>query len=60
MNHLVTHARSVAPVRPSREAGFTLIEMLISITIGLGILAGLVAFWQPTPAIPRQTTERPN
>ena len=42
MNQLVTPARSVAPARPSREGGFTLIEMLISITIGLGILAGLV------------------
>lgn len=28
--------------RPAAAAGFTLIEMLISITIGLGILAGLV------------------
>ena len=28
--------------RPLRQAGFTLIEMMISITIGLGILAGLV------------------
>ena len=28
--------------RPVSQAGFTLIEMLISITIGLGILAGLV------------------
>ncbi len=28
--------------RPGRPAGFTLIEMMISITIGLGILAGLV------------------
>ena len=28
--------------RPTRESGFTLIEMMISITIGLGILAGLV------------------
>ena len=29
-------------LRPARVAGFTLIEMMISITIGLGILAGLV------------------
>lgn len=30
------------PVRPVKQCGFTLIEMMISITIGLGILAGLV------------------
>ena len=29
-------------VRSSRQSGFTLIEMMIAITIGLGILAGLV------------------
>ena len=34
-------ARTLA-TRPARAAGFTLIEMMISITIGLGILAGLV------------------
>ena len=37
---------SVAPskvfLRPNMQAGFTLIEMMIAITIGLGILAGLV------------------
>ena len=27
---------------PARQAGFTLIEMMISVTIGLGLLAGLV------------------
>jgi type IV pilus assembly protein PilW len=31
-----------APLRPGKQAGFTLIEMMVSITIGLGILAGLV------------------
>jgi len=35
----LTHAR---PMRSGKQAGFTLIEMMISITIGLGILAGLV------------------
>jgi len=30
------------PLRSDKQAGFTLIEMMISITIGLGILAGLV------------------
>jgi len=30
------------PPRPQRQSGFTLIEMMISITIGLAILAGLV------------------
>lgn len=33
---------STLPLRPGKEAGFTLIEMMIAITIGLGILAGLV------------------
>ena len=33
---------SAPSVRAARESGFTLIEMMISITIGLGILAGLV------------------
>ena len=31
-----------APLQPGKQAGFTLIEMMISITIGLGLLAGLV------------------
>lgn len=30
------------PWHPGRQSGFTLIEMMIAITIGLGILAGLV------------------
>lgn len=30
------------PWHPGRQTGFTLIEMMISLTIGLGILAGLV------------------
>ena len=34
-------SRSLAR-NPARQAGFTLIEMMISITIGLGLLAGLV------------------
>ena len=33
---------AMVTTRPGRTAGFTLIEMMISITIGLGILAGLV------------------
>ena len=42
---LTLTSRSSIPVRgpvQDRQRGFTLIEMLISITIGLGILAGLV------------------
>ena len=34
--------QSPQPVRRTRQGGFTLIEMMISITIGLAILAGLV------------------
>jgi type IV pilus assembly protein PilW len=36
------HCESVVSGKQLRQRGFTLIEMLISITIGLGILAGLV------------------
>jgi type IV pilus assembly protein PilW len=40
-NALTKHSRRM-PSLPVRASGFTLIEMMISITIGLGILAGLV------------------
>lgn len=33
---------SATRLQPGKQAGFTLIEMMIAITIGLGILAGLV------------------
>jgi len=36
------HCKSAVSGKRFRQRGFTLIEMLISITIGLGILAGLV------------------
>ncbi len=42
MNNTPLTHRVSAPPRPARESGFTLIEMMISVTIGLGILAGLV------------------
>ena len=42
MNSNTPQWKSARPVSGSRESGFTLIEMMISITIGLGILAGLV------------------
>jgi type IV pilus assembly protein PilW len=42
MHTLKSHPVSRAPSRPGQQAGFTLIEMMIAITIGLGILAGLV------------------
>lgn len=41
--HPVTAARRLRP-----ESGFTIIEMMISITIGLGILAGLVGVLSST------------
>ena len=42
MNNTPFTRRVGAPVRLARMGGFTLIEMMISVTIGLGILAGLV------------------
>ena len=33
---------SFSPARRGRESGFSLIELMISVTIGLGILAGLI------------------
>lgn len=42
MNLTVSHPHAVSAVSRGRQCGFTLIEMLIAITIGLGILAGLV------------------
>ena len=42
MNCSTSPLKSAPPVSRGRESGFTLIEMMIAITIGLGILAGLV------------------
>lgn len=42
MNSHITFAAHPRPAARCVQSGFTLIEMLISITIGLGILAGLV------------------
>ena len=42
MNTPITAFSRKASLRLGRASGFTLIEMMISITIGLGILAGLV------------------
>ena len=42
MNNSTSPFRSAWPVGRGRDSGFTLIEMMIAITIGLGILAGLV------------------
>jgi type IV pilus assembly protein PilW len=42
MNRFISASGRKVFVRASRQAGFTLIEMMIAITIGLGILAGLV------------------
>src|SRR5690606_11862646 len=43
MNHPAVIPRMyVRKARPARVGGFSLIELLISVTIGLGILAGLV------------------
>lgn len=42
MNMLVSVSPHKVFLRPNRQAGFTLIEMMIAIAIGLGILAGLV------------------
>jgi type IV pilus assembly protein PilW len=42
MNKLMSDSLHPGAVAPRRETGFTLIEMMISITIGLGILGGLV------------------
>lgn len=40
--HLLRHARRPHFAHLVKQAGFTLIEMMIAVTIGLGILAGLV------------------
>ena len=42
MNCNTSISKSARPVGGGCESGFTLIEMMIAITIGLGILAGLV------------------
>ena len=42
MNLSPSHSRRALAGASSRTAGFTLIELMISVTIGLGILAGLV------------------
>ncbi len=42
MKHQPPASNATGPLRRRRESGFTLIEMMIAITIGLGILAGLV------------------
>jgi type IV pilus assembly protein PilW len=42
MNNNASKLKSARPAGTGRQSGFTLIEMMIAITIGLGILAGLV------------------
>src|SRR5664279_1931585 len=42
MNSPTLAFKSKRTSRPAREAGFTLIEMMVAITIGLFILAGVV------------------
>lgn len=44
------HARDVAPCATSRQSGFTIVELMIAVALGLIVLAALTAYFVKTSA----------